>query len=387
MPWRIGRSLTLSAAGSKVLLFSLHSCRTPSLYAVLRVARPFRAVDEAGSRANASVCSRARLHASTVLLLERGAARVLLAKGLQDGSIGAWLLVDGSPGSAAVSPCQVLQVHQDMVTCMLQVGSWHDARGVFLITGSVDCSVGIRSLGRGLKRGASALRQWAGSPLPPRPKHVLNGHVGAVRCLAASASLDVVVSGDTNGGCLVHTISKGRMLRAFQHPEGLPLLLLQISPGGVIFFCGEGASGVYMTDLHGLVVRHVDLASRRAPWQTRSNIPPSIADVVSTSSAPVSSILLSDDGALLLAGDADGRVLLIDARTLRLLRVLPRTVAGSAAGALCGAVLCMALSPCKNWLVVGTGGGELQVYLSSLDKPSTLPPSSTPPAATTPRTP
>jgi WD40 repeat protein len=270
---------------------------------------------------------------------------------------------------------------------MLQAGSWHDAR-VFLITGSADCSVRIWLLGRGLIKGASALRQWAGCPLPPHPRRVLNGHGNVVKCLAASASLDVVVSGDADGVCLIHSIRKGRMLRAFFHPDGLAILLLQISPVGDIFFCGEGARGVFMTDLHGLVIRHVDPTSSRAPLQTRASLASRRLPAVDTGisgGAAISCITLSDDGTLLLAGDAEGRVLVIDARTLILLRVFPRTCAGSVGEEGCGAVLSMALSPCSNYLVVGTAGGELQVY-SSLPQTST-PPHDSPPGAASPVSP
>ena len=144
-----------------------------------------------------------------------------------------------------------------MVTCMIQLGSWLDARGAFLVTGSVDASVRVWALGRGVMQSPGALRQWAACPLPAHPLHVLHGHRGAVRCLAASAALDLVVSGDARGGCMVHSVSKGRLLRVFAHPDGLPVALLQMSAAGDIYVCGEGAKGVYMTDLHGIAIRHV----------------------------------------------------------------------------------------------------------------------------------
>lgn len=132
--------------------------------------------------------------------LERGSFAVLLAKGLQDGCIGSWRIEGGCAGVASIAATQLVPVHQDMVTCITVVGSWQDARGVFLVTASADCTVRVRVLGSGVPKSSSALRQWAARPLPPQPLHVLHGHGGPVTCLAASAPLDIVVSGDVLGG-------------------------------------------------------------------------------------------------------------------------------------------------------------------------------------------
>ena len=307
--------------------------------------------------------------------------RVLLGKALQDGSIGAWLLESSSGGTATQTATQVLHdAHRDMVSCMIQLGSWLDARGAFLVTGSVDASVRVWALGRGAMKSPGALRQWAACPLPAHPLHVLHGHRGAVRCLAASAALDVVVSGDARGGCMVHSVSKGRLLRFFAHPDGLPIALLQMSAAGDMYVCGEGARDVYMTDLHGLAIRHV--ADPASSFSTRPLTPSPRAGLASPrvqasdmgaapiTSAAISCILLSSDGALLLTGDAEGQVRIVDARRLKVLRVLPRHGSGSGEGGGHGAVLSMVLSPCENYLAVGTESGELQVYIASLSGPS-----------------
>ena len=137
-----------------------------------------------------------------MLLIERGPVRVVLAKGRADGSVVAWLL-DARGDEASLTAMQLLPMHQDMVTAMLAVGSWHHARGMFLVTGSADCTVRITWLGNGVPKSMSALRHWAASPLPPQPLHVLHGHRCAVTCLAASASLDLIVSADAAGGCFL----------------------------------------------------------------------------------------------------------------------------------------------------------------------------------------
>ena len=61
---------------------------------------------------------------------------------------------------------------------------------------------------------------------------------------------------------------------------------------------------------------------------------------------------------------------IVDARRLKVLRVLPRYSSGSGEGGRRGAVLSMVLSPCENHLAVGTESGELQVYMASLSGPS-----------------
>lgn len=76
-----------------------------------------------------------------------------------------------------------------------------------------------RGLGAGLGARARGLRERV---LPGVAEGILHGHEGRVRCVAADAELDVVVSGG-EGECLLHSLSKGRYIRALAHPQRRPV--------------------------------------------------------------------------------------------------------------------------------------------------------------------
>ena len=295
-----------------------------------------------------------------VLVLVRGSVRVLVAKGVADGSVGAWLLDVTRDDEASLSATQLVQLHSDTVTAILAVGSWLGPQGLFLVTGSTDCTVRICWLGTGVPKSASAQRHWASSPLPTTASHLLHGHCGGVTCLAGSGALDVVVSGDGCGKCLLHTLSKGRFLRCFTHPSLRPILLLQMSDLGDIFMCGHGDTGVNVTDLHGLSLRRISCGGPSPLGQ------PAVATgETDASGAAISSMVLSDDGAVLLTGDVSGRVVVRAARCLTALRVLPRAGSRKTCHAETrDAVLSMSLSPSNNFLLIGRESGDVQVHLS-----------------------
>jgi hypothetical protein len=291
------------------------------------------------------------------VVVERGDARVILAKGLEDGFVGAWQLEGGVSGEARLEATQLVALHQDMLTCIEVVGSWYDACGMFLLTASADCSVRVHLLGSGVPKSSSALRLWAARPLPHQPLHVLHGHRGGVTCLAASASLDVVVSGDALGKCMVHTLSSGRFVRSLQHPNELAILLLQVSAQGDIFMCGEGDKDIYTCDLHGVFLRHTESAD--LPLEQQQGAETEERDSPETSLGVVSSMVLSRDGSLLVIGDISGQVVVRDSRSLSILRILPRVRIQNSRAEFAGAVLTLALSPCNNYLLVGTQSGHV----------------------------
>ena len=172
----------------------------------------------------------------------------------------------------------------------------------------------------------------------------------------------------------MQTIRKGSFVRSFSHPYRLPILLLQLSAFGDIFMCGEGDSGIYISDLHGLALLHVPFSPphqvfRRHPQQRGLTVEEPLVE------AAISCMLLSDDGALLITGDVAGQVVVRAARCLRVLRVLTCAYFDDSRTPRTGAVVSMAFSPSNNFLLVGTELGHVQVFLADTFQPLAEPPS------------
>lgn len=141
---------------------------------------------------------------------------------------------------------------------------------------------------------------------------------------------------------------------------------------GDIYMCGEGDSGIYVTDLYGTSSRHIPGVGVRHKQPPLRGFPLKLEDSHG-SPATLSCMAMSSDGALLLTGDASGQVVVRAARCLTVLRVLalnrpaPRTGrAGSSDSNIEGAVLSMAFSPCDNFLLVSTQLGQVHVHLAEL---------------------
>ena len=181
---------------------------------------------------------------------------------------------------------------------------------------------------------------------------------------------------------MLHTMSTGRLLRSFTHPTRLSILLLQLSPHGDIFVCGEEDSLVYKSDMHGLFWRCSAPPNAAQPDAVHvehdtvhsSHAASRVADTHGSGGVVnITSMLLSRDASLLLTGDVTGHVAVLDARSLMVLRVLAppgsdavnATQHGGFIIRRMGAVLSMTLSPCSNFLVVGMQSGHVHVYTAA----------------------
>lgn len=119
--------------------------------------------------------------------------------------------------------------HSDIVTCV----AWtHDFGRQWLVTGSRDCTLMVWEV-------SIADRE---SPVAANPLHVLYGHSDAISTVATNAELDVVLSGSADGTIIVHSLREGIYTRSILvNGMGQPLVttgLLKSNSGSSLSSAG-----------------------------------------------------------------------------------------------------------------------------------------------------
>lgn len=112
---------------------------------------------------------------------------------------------------------QSIKYHHDVVSCVCTAED--HLIDYWIVCGSRDCTISVWKL------------ENDRCTVYSTPQHVLSGHVSAVTAVAASALLDVVVSGDASGMILVHHLRSGDFLMGlFSNGKILPELNPMPSP-------------------------------------------------------------------------------------------------------------------------------------------------------------
>ena len=240
--------------------------------------------------------------------------------------------------------------HAGVITCV-DVG----ADGVTVVTGAADTTVVVWAL-------YGTRGRLAAATAAPRPLHVLCGHCGAVRCVAISSELDLVLSaaadppapadggggGGGGGTCIVWTAAKGRFVRRLALPGAPRAVAVSHTGSGLLVHCSlsEAAAAadascwcLLLFSLNGRPLRRVPL------------------------DAPLSMLQCTRNGELVVG--AEGGVLAV--RRLHDLQLLHRYEVGArGADGAPARVSAFALSGENHHAFAATDGGGMVIYVNPL---------------------
>lgn len=131
--------------------------------------------------------------------------KLLYAGGIWDNSLKVYNIQKGKAVAC-------LSYHSDVITCLAT-----DSCGLYLVTGSSDCTVTIWSIStvattHNSPDGSSVLPP-TNNLHTPQPLRTLHGHEQAITSVAIKTDLDLVVSGSLDGLVNVYCIESGQLIR------------------------------------------------------------------------------------------------------------------------------------------------------------------------------
>ncbi|KAF6095208.1 LPS responsive beige-like anchor protein [Phyllostomus discolor] len=223
---------------------------------------------------------------------------------------------------------QVVFGHWDVVTCLTRSESYIGGN-CYILSGSRDATLLLwywngKSSGIGDNPGTGTTT----------PRAILTGHDYEITCAAVCAELGLVLSGSTEGPCLIHSMN-GDLLRTLEGPENcLKPKLIQASREGhcVIFY----ETGFFCTfSVNGKL---------QATTETNDNI---------------RAMQLSRDGQYLLTGGDGGVVVVWQASDLKQLFAYPGCDAG---------IRAMALSYDQRCIISGMASGSIVVFYNDFNR-------------------
>ncbi|XP_035887775.1 lipopolysaccharide-responsive and beige-like anchor protein isoform X6 [Phyllostomus discolor] len=223
---------------------------------------------------------------------------------------------------------QVVFGHWDVVTCLTRSESYIGGN-CYILSGSRDATLLLwywngKSSGIGDNPGSGTTT----------PRAILTGHDYEITCAAVCAELGLVLSGSTEGPCLIHSMN-GDLLRTLEGPENcLKPKLIQASREGhcVIFY----ETGFFCTfSVNGKL---------QATTETNDNI---------------RAMQLSRDGQYLLTGGDGGVVVVWQASDLKQLFAYPGCDAG---------IRAMALSYDQRCIISGMASGSIVVFYNDFNR-------------------
>ncbi|ELK25368.1 Lipopolysaccharide-responsive and beige-like anchor protein [Myotis davidii] len=223
---------------------------------------------------------------------------------------------------------QVVFGHWDVVTCLTRSESYIGGN-CYILSGSRDATLLLwywngKSSGIGDNPGSGTTT----------PRAILTGHDYPITCAAICAELGLVLSGSTEGPCLIHSMN-GDLLRTLEGPENcLKPKLIQASREGhcVIFY----ENGFFCTfSVNGKL---------QATMETEDNI---------------RAIQLSRDGQYLLTGGDNGVVKVWQVSDLKQLFAYPGCDAG---------IRAMALSYDQRCIIAGMASGSIVLFYNDFNR-------------------
>lgn len=163
---------------------------------------------------------------------------------------------------------QRLTYHNDTVTC---IGL--DGDGKHFISGSRDLTCMVWSI----NHHSGVAQNVSGKPL-----QVLYGHDNEVTCVAMSWELDLAVTCDKAGRCIVHTVRKGHFVRVLDIPisidpaiDFIPLKNVALSKfGDILVSCldSKKVSRIYKYSVNGKMLRQINLKDEVTAMMVRDNV-------------------------------------------------------------------------------------------------------------------
>ncbi|XP_036280743.1 lipopolysaccharide-responsive and beige-like anchor protein isoform X3 [Pipistrellus kuhlii] len=223
---------------------------------------------------------------------------------------------------------QVVFGHWGVVTCLTRSESYIGGN-CYILSGSRDATLLLwywngKSNGIGDNPGSGTTT----------PRAILTGHDYPITCAAICAELGLVLSGSTEGPCLIHSMN-GDLLRTLEGPENcLKPKLIQASREGhcVIFY----ENGFFCTfSVNGKL---------QATMETEDNI---------------RAIQLSRDGQYLLTGGDNGVVMVWQVSDLKQLFAYPGCDAG---------IRAMALSYDQRCIIAGMASGSIVLFYNDFNR-------------------
>ncbi|GAB0094771.1 neurobeachin-like protein 1 [Sergentomyia squamirostris] len=163
--------------------------------------------------------------------------KLLYTGGIWDCSLKVFSIHKGRPVASVAA-------HSDVITCLAI-----DSSGIYLVTGSRDCtciiwsisntnltqsSIGLVGLTAGGTSGESGSSLTGGSSvnsaslLAPQPLKGLQGHESAISAVAIMTEFDLVVSGSLDGTVNLYSIDSGQLIRTVS-PQGCTGVNIEIS--------------------------------------------------------------------------------------------------------------------------------------------------------------
>jgi WD40 repeat protein len=129
--------------------------------------------------------------------------------------------------------------HKDIVTCLKVT-----PKSRLLLSGSKDCTVKMWSI---VPSGGKQFEYF--------PLLTLYGHESPIISLDVNEDLDVVISGDIMGICLIHDLRNGNLIRKILHPNGNKQLnLVRISRDGNILIHSFEDQNLYLFTINGMML-------------------------------------------------------------------------------------------------------------------------------------
>ncbi|KAM8765108.1 lipopolysaccharide-responsive and beige-like anchor protein isoform 2-T3 [Rhynchonycteris naso] len=223
---------------------------------------------------------------------------------------------------------QVVFGHWDVVTCLTRSESYIGGN-CYILSGSRDATLLLwywngKSSGIGDNPGSGTTT----------PRAILTGHDYEITCAAICAELGLVLSGSTEGPCLVHSMN-GDLLRTLEGPENClkPKLIQASREGHCVIFYENGSFCTFSVN-----------GKLQATVETDDNI---------------RAIQLSRDGQYLVTGGDNGVVMVWQVSDLKQLFAYPGCDAG---------VRAMALSYDQRCIISGMASGSIVLFYNDFNR-------------------
>ncbi|KAM4595756.1 lipopolysaccharide-responsive and beige-like anchor protein [Fundulus diaphanus] len=222
---------------------------------------------------------------------------------------------------------QIVFGHRDVVTCLARSESYIGG-DCYVLTGSRDATL-LLWYWNGKH---SSVGENPGAITTPRA--ILTGHDCEVTCVSVCAELGLVISGCTEGPCLIHSMN-GDLLRSLEAPENClrPRLIQSSTEGHCMVYYDKGQFCLF--SINGKLLRHMEMEES------------------------IKAMLLSRDGQYLLTGGDGGVVSVWRISDLKQLFTYPVCDAG---------IRSMAMSHDQRCIITGMVSGSIVLFYNDFNR-------------------
>uniref|UniRef100_A0A3Q2QGZ1 Neurobeachin n=1 Tax=Fundulus heteroclitus TaxID=8078 RepID=A0A3Q2QGZ1_FUNHE len=223
---------------------------------------------------------------------------------------------------------QIVFGHRDVVTCLARSESYIGG-DCYVLTGSRDATL-LLWYWNGKH---SSVGENPGAAITT-PRAILTGHDCEVTCVSVCAELGLVISGCTEGPCLIHSMN-GDLLRSLEAPENClrPRLIQSSTEGHCMVYYDKGQFCLF--SINGKLLRHMEVEES------------------------IKAMLLSRDGQYLLTGGDGGVVSVWRVSDLKQLFTYPVCDAG---------IRSMAMSHDQRCIITGMVSGSIVLFYNDFNR-------------------